>query len=102
VGEEVLLEGTTQLGCELIMVPSLEVIREDDSVPHSWKTQALPSWKPKKMVAVNAMGTGHGKQWTRRQLIPEGVDNDSSGLDSDCKVHFMVSWYQPRGQSSPL
>jgi len=40
VGQEVLVEGTTQLGGELHVVPSLEVIREDGSLALTLENQA--------------------------------------------------------------
>ena len=40
------------------------------------------------MVSVKAVGARHGKEWTSRQLIPEGEDVQSSGRGNDCKVYF--------------
>jgi len=40
VGQEVLVEGTTQLGGELHVVPSLEVIRENGSLSLTLENQA--------------------------------------------------------------
>jgi hypothetical protein len=41
VGEEVLVEGTTQLGAELFIIPSLEVIRDDGSLPLTLENQGV-------------------------------------------------------------
>jgi len=41
VGEEVLVEGTAQLGGELFIIPSLEVIRDDGSLPLTLENQGV-------------------------------------------------------------
>ena len=43
---------------------------------------------PAQVASVNAVGARHGKEWTSRQLIPEGEVVQSSGRGNDCKVYF--------------
>jgi hypothetical protein len=108
-------------------VPSLEIIREDGTIPLTLKNQGtsyrevkvglvlakitrLPAnqssgveqtsdggesppavrvWHiPAHVASVNTVGTKHGKEWTSQQLIPEGVEDKSSGRGSDCKLYF--------------
>ena len=140
-GEEVLVEGTTHLGDGLFVVPTLEIIREDGTIPLTIENQStsfreikgglvlakitrLPAdqssgveqtsdggesppavrvWHiPAHVASVNTVGTRHGKEWTSRQLIPEGVEDKSSGRGSDCKLYFAESKEPARRLAAPI
>jgi len=139
-GKEVLVEGTTKLGGDLFVVPTLEVVREDGSIPLTLENQgtsfreveeglvlakiteipaaesrgvkqasdggetppALRVWHiPTQVASANVVGNKHGKEWTSRQLIPEGEEDQSTGRGSDCKLYFAERWKPAQMAAEP-
>jgi hypothetical protein len=87
VGEEVLVEGTTQLGGELFIIPSLEVIREDGSLPLTLENQGISYREAAEGLIVAKITNLTAKDTAKNSLAADS--NTSEGESTNpCNSHL--------------
>ena len=90
VGQEVLVEGTVKLSGELFVVPSLEVIREDGSLPLTLENQST-SFKEVKLGMVVAKIT----MLPERRVEDHLDENVNQSLDGGGNPPDLRIWHIP-------
>ena len=89
-GHEVLVEGSVQLGVELYVVPSLEIVRDDGSIPLTLENQGI-TYKEIKEGLVVAKIT----DLTTRQQDKTRLEDVNQALDGGKASPAVRIWHIP-------